>query len=132
MIKAEGIFLHGQIHASNKTRKAETYIFFYNTFAAFMSGKERKKLFDFSALRRVFVYVKPYRLRFFLSVALAIALAAFTPVRPYLIQLTIDKATGKTPHIPGWLNMFLFKNRPEQCSGIHCGNNHFPGCISFY
>ena len=41
-------------------------------------------------------YAAPYKRRFYWSVALAIILAAFTPVRPILIQLTVDKyITGK-------------------------------------
>ncbi|MEO8174869.1 MAG: ABC transporter ATP-binding protein, partial [Sediminibacterium sp.] len=38
---------------------------------------------------------------------LAMVMAAFAPIRPYLIQLTIDKATGKSIHIPGWLDAVL-------------------------
>jgi ATP-binding cassette subfamily B protein len=39
---------------------------------------------------------------------LAIIMAAFAPVRPYLIQLTVDKATGKNIGIPYWLKSVLF------------------------
>jgi len=66
----------------------------------------KKKIFDFSLLRRIFQFVKPYRLQFISSVILAIVLAFITPVRPHFIQLTIDKATGKniqTPVILKWL-----------------------------
>ena len=44
-----------------------------------------------SLLRRVLQFTKPYKRRFIGSIVLAIVLAAFTPVRPYLIQLTVDK-----------------------------------------
>jgi ATP-binding cassette, subfamily B, multidrug efflux pump len=60
-----------------------------------MSENSEKKYFDFSVLKRVFTFVKPYRSRFIISIILAVTLAAFTPVRPFLIQLTVDKATGK-------------------------------------
>lgn len=46
---------------------------------------------NFGPLRRVFHYAAPYKKKFFLSVALAIVLAVITPVRPMLIQLTVDK-----------------------------------------
>lgn len=36
-------------------------------------------------------FTRPYKKRFIWSVVLAIVLAAFTPVRPLLIQLTVDK-----------------------------------------
>ena len=39
----------------------------------------------------MFHYAAPYKKKFYLSVALAIVLAAITPVRPFLIQLTVDK-----------------------------------------
>jgi ATP-binding cassette subfamily B protein len=42
-------------------------------------------------LRRVLQFARPYKKKFFLSVFLAIVLALFTPVRPFLIQLTVDK-----------------------------------------
>ncbi len=51
----------------------------------------KKKFFDFALLRRVFHYAAPYKKKFYLSVVLAIILAAITPVRPFLIQLTVDK-----------------------------------------
>ncbi len=49
-----------------------------------------KTFFDFTLLRRVFQYARPYRNKFYLSIALAIMLAIITPFRPYLIKLTVD------------------------------------------
>lgn len=49
------------------------------------------KKFDIAVLRRVFSYAAPYKRKFYLSVVLAILLAVITPVRPYLIQLTVDE-----------------------------------------
>ncbi len=49
-----------------------------------------KKFFDFDLLKRVLRFAAPYKRRFYWSIALAIILAAFTPVRPILIQLTVD------------------------------------------
>jgi ATP-binding cassette subfamily B protein len=46
---------------------------------------------NFDLLRRVFHYAAPYKKKFYLSVILAIVLAVITPVRPMLIQLTVDK-----------------------------------------
>jgi ATP-binding cassette subfamily B protein len=73
-----------------------------------MSDTAQKKVFNFSLLRRVFKYVKPYKGLFYVSIVLAIARAAMAPVRPYLIQVTVDKATGKNIHIPEWLKDLLF------------------------
>lgn len=73
-------------------------------------SSNKKKIFDFSVLRRVFHFVKPYRLHFFSSLVLSILLAIITPVRPWLIQLTVDKSTGKAVHAQGWLNWLLGGN----------------------
>lgn len=74
-----------------------------------MSDQPKKKIFDFSLLGRVFFFVKPYRSFFYVSLLLAIVMAVFAPIRPYLIQLTLNKATGKTVHVPGWLESVLFR-----------------------
>lgn len=55
-----------------------------------MSEANPKK-FDLAVLRRVFRYAAPYKKKFYWSVALAILLAVITPVRPLLVQLTVDK-----------------------------------------
>ncbi|HKO81043.1 MAG TPA: ABC transporter ATP-binding protein, partial [Chitinophagaceae bacterium] len=44
-----------------------------------------------AVLRRVFGYAAPYKKKFYLSVILAILLAFITPVRPLLIQITVNK-----------------------------------------
>ena len=62
-----------------------------------MSSTESKKgFFDTSQLKRVLQFTRPYRGKFIGSIVLAIVLAAFTPVRPWLIQHTVDTyITGK-------------------------------------
>ena len=56
-----------------------------------MANLINKKFFDLDLLKRVMRFAAPYKRRFYWSVALAIILAAFTPVRPILIQITVDK-----------------------------------------
>ncbi|MGV3595288.1 MAG: ABC transporter transmembrane domain-containing protein, partial [Sediminibacterium sp.] len=73
-----------------------------------MTETSKKKVFDFSLLGRVFHFVRPYRGMFYLSLILAVVMALFAPIRPYLIQLTVDTATGKSVQIPGWLETVLF------------------------
>jgi ATP-binding cassette subfamily B protein len=48
------------------------------------------KSFDLKVLKRVLGFAQPYKRKFYSSVLLAIVLAVFTPVRPYLIKLTVD------------------------------------------
>jgi ATP-binding cassette subfamily B protein len=56
-----------------------------------LSSEAKKRFFDVSLLRRVLEFTRPYKKRFIGSVVLAVVLAALTPVRPFLIQLTVDK-----------------------------------------
>ena len=51
----------------------------------------KKKIFDFSLLRRVLKYASPYKKWFYLSITLSILLAVLSPLRPFLIQLTVNK-----------------------------------------
>ena len=55
-----------------------------------MANKEQRKSFDLKVLRRVLGFAAPYKQKFYLSIAFTIILALFTPIRPYLIQLTVD------------------------------------------
>nr|WP_294895834.1 ABC transporter ATP-binding protein [uncultured Pedobacter sp.] len=56
-----------------------------------MANNITGKTYDWGLLKRVFAYAKPYKFTFFWSIFLTLALAALAPVRPYLIQLTLDK-----------------------------------------
>ncbi len=49
------------------------------------------KVFDGEILAKVYVFVKPYSKVFYSLVFLTLAGGLLTPVRPYLVQLTIDK-----------------------------------------
>ncbi|HVZ97301.1 MAG TPA: ABC transporter ATP-binding protein [Chitinophagaceae bacterium] len=52
--------------------------------------KSRKKLLDFTVLRRVFAFTRPYKKKLYLSIFLSIMLAIVSPLRPYLIQYTVN------------------------------------------
>jgi ATP-binding cassette subfamily B protein len=84
------------------------------TFVTIMSNNSKKKVFNFSLLRRVFAFVGPYRKLFYTSLVLAVLMALFAPIRPLLIQLTINKATGKIVHVPEWVNLILFSKDISQ------------------
>lgn len=53
--------------------------------------KSGKVWLDFGLLRRVFRYTLPYKRRFVASLALAVTLAVLAPIRPYLIQQTVNR-----------------------------------------
>lgn len=79
-----------------------------------MSEGAKKKVFNFSLLKRVFAFVGPYKKWFYLSLLLAIVMAVFAPIRPLLIQLTINKAIGKSVDAPSWLEFILFSKDISQ------------------
>ncbi len=65
-----------------------------------------KKKLNISVLKRVFAFAKPYKKKFYLSIFLSIFLAVIAPLRPLLIQLTInhginDKGLGSFINGPG-------------------------------
>jgi len=54
------------------------------------SSSPGKKIFDFSQLRRVLQYTAPYKKWFYGSISLSILLAVISPLRPFLIQFTVN------------------------------------------
>ena len=45
---------------------------------------------DVKLLKKVFKYVQPYRLVFFLSIAITITFALVSPLRPWLVNYSFD------------------------------------------
>ncbi|OYZ00723.1 MAG: antibiotic ABC transporter ATP-binding protein [Sphingobacteriia bacterium 28-36-52] len=83
-----------------------------------MTATAKKKIFDFSLLKRIFFFVRPYSSYFYLSLVLAIFMAIAAPVRPYLIQLTVNGAIGKAAQVPDWVKWVLFGNDLSDVSGF--------------
>lgn len=72
-----------------------------------MSSTQPKPIFKSTILRRVFSFVGPYRFIFWINVFLGIFLAFATPIRPYLIQATVNLAIGKSVLLPKWVHWIL-------------------------
>ncbi len=72
-----------------------------------MSSTQPKPIFKSAILSRVFSFVGPYRFIFWINVFLGIFLAFATPIRPYLIQATVNLAIGKLVVLPKWVHWFL-------------------------
>jgi ATP-binding cassette subfamily B protein len=72
-----------------------------------MSEQPAKKIFKLALLSRVFSFVRPYRFIFWGNLVLAILLAFATPIRPYIIQVTVNTAIGKAVVLPAWLHWVL-------------------------
>src|SRR3954471_15160527 len=77
-------------------------------FADMSEQQARKKIFNFELLRRVFQFAAPYRKKFYTSLVLAIVLAVIAPIRPWLIQITINRGvSGQAKAAPAWLNKIM-------------------------
>ena len=72
-----------------------------------MSSIQPKPIFKSAILTRVFSFVGPYRFIFWTNVFLGIFLAFATPIRPYLIQATVNLAIGKQVNLPQWVHWIL-------------------------
>jgi len=51
----------------------------------------KKKIFDLPLLARIFAFAKPYKSTFYLSIGLALALALVSPLRPLMINMTLQR-----------------------------------------
>lgn len=56
-----------------------------------MGKQNSKRIFDVQLLNRVLRYAKPYRSRYYSSIVLSLALAVLAPVRPWLINKTVNQ-----------------------------------------
>ncbi|MCF6359131.1 MAG: ABC transporter ATP-binding protein/permease [Cyclobacteriaceae bacterium] len=57
-----------------------------------MSKKEKVtgKVVDWNVLKRLMQFIKPYKWQFIILIGLTLLTAALVPIRPYIIQLTLD------------------------------------------
>lgn len=71
-----------------------------------MSSELKGKAFDWNILKRIFVFVKPYKKYFYFTVFVALILSALSPLRPWLTQQALDKYIAKGD-MSGLLNITL-------------------------
>jgi len=63
-------------------------------------------IIDFRVLRRLMTFVRPYRVRFYILILLTVLLGVLTPLRPLLIQYTLDRDVV-TGNYSGMVNVML-------------------------
>ena len=63
-------------------------------------------IIDFSVLRRIMQFVRPYRGRFYFLILLTFTVGVLTPLRPMLVQWTLDGPVFKGDYA-GMLNMIV-------------------------
>ncbi len=68
--------------------------------------KPSGKIVDLNVLRRLFVFARPYRGVFYFIIFLTVALSVLGPLRPLIIQKTIDNQVANGDY-PGLVNMIL-------------------------
>jgi ATP-binding cassette, subfamily B, multidrug efflux pump len=61
-----------------------------------MDSKTKTKVFNLSVLKRILQYAKPYKQKLIVALVLSIVLALLAPVRPMLIQLTVNLGIKNT------------------------------------
>jgi ATP-binding cassette, subfamily B, multidrug efflux pump len=63
-------------------------------------------IIDFNVVKRIMQFVKPYKGRFYLIIFLTVLLGLLGPVRPWLIQITLDRDVA-TGNYQGMVNVML-------------------------
>ena len=63
-------------------------------------------IIDFKVLQRILEFVKPYRGRFYFLIVLTVLLGVLTPIRPLLIQYTLDHDVANGDY-QGMVNIML-------------------------
>lgn len=71
-----------------------------------MSSTVTGKAFDFPILKRIYAFTAPYKKAFYISIFLTLLLTFLTPIRPILVQYTIDNFVVK-PDANGLLQMTM-------------------------
>src|SRR6478672_5980183 len=71
-----------------------------------MASSVSGKAVDFPILKRIYSFTLPYKRAFYLSVFLTLLLTFLSPLRPILVQYTIDNFVVK-PDAEGLLRMTL-------------------------
>ncbi len=68
--------------------------------------EQKQQIFDWQLLKRIMGLAAPFRKQFTIALSLAIVLALMAPIRPYLIQLTVDRDIMNL-NMQGLINMSI-------------------------
>jgi len=92
-----------------------------------MAEKRSGNAFDFSLLKRLFRFVSPYKTLWYTAVTITLLVAAVSPVRPYLVEQTIDDTilTGNYRELlimVSWMVALLFAESVLQFLSTYSSN----------
>ncbi len=79
-----------------------------------MKKDSAKKTMNLGTFRKLLAFVKPYKSFLFLAIILGILLAVLTPLRPYLINITVNTVIHNDTPVSTYLKQLLFL--PEKYS----------------
>ncbi|MGQ3015166.1 MAG: ABC transporter ATP-binding protein, partial [Flavobacteriales bacterium] len=92
-----------------------------------MAEKKSGNAFDFSLLKRLYRFVSPYKSLWYTAVTITLLVAAVSPVRPYLVEQTIDDTilTGNYRELlimVSWMVALLFAESILQFLSTYSSN----------
>jgi len=73
-----------------------------------MKKDSAKKAINIGTFRKLLAFVKPYKSYLTLAILLGILLAILTPIRPYLINITVNTVTHNETPVAHYLRQILF------------------------
>ena len=73
-----------------------------------MKKDSAKKTINIGTFRKLLAFVKPYKSYLMLAILLGILLAILTPIRPYLINITVNTVTHNETPVAHYLRQILF------------------------
>ncbi len=95
----------------------------YLLLRAVAQPKSSGTAFDGRLYRRILTYTTPYRKRFLLNLLITVAVGFLSPLRPYLVQLTIDKAIRvPNPALLLWLSFAMVAALMVEAALSYCAS----------
>ena len=73
-----------------------------------MSKSSENKKLNIGTFRKLLVFVKPYKRFLYMAILLGIFLAILTPIRPYLINITVNTVIHQNTPLSSFLKSILF------------------------
>jgi ATP-binding cassette subfamily B multidrug efflux pump len=89
-------------------------------------------IIDWKVVKRILEFIRPYRGRFYFLIVLTFLLGVLTPIRPMLIQYTLDKHVGAGEYWSMVYVMILILALLVLQSGVQYVHTYLSGRIGQY
>jgi ATP-binding cassette subfamily B multidrug efflux pump len=111
------------VHAKGSRKNPLLSPLKYLLLRAVAQPKSSGTAFDGRLYRRILTYTTPYRKRFLLNLLITVAVGFLSPLRPYLVQLTIDKAIRvPNPALLLWLSFAMVAALMVEAALSYCAS----------